>query len=48
VDVNTIDELIAGAEAIERGEASFTVDEVHGNPVRAYDGGPSILLCDPA
>lgn len=48
VDVDTIDELIAGAEAIERGEASFTVDEVHGNPVRACDGGPSILLCDPA
>ena len=48
VDPGTIDELIAGAEAVEQGVAPFTMDEVHGTPVRACEAGPSILLCDPA
>jgi glyoxylase-like metal-dependent hydrolase (beta-lactamase superfamily II) len=42
----TVRELIAGAERIERGEASFELEEVHGTSVRAFDAGPSILLCD--
>lgn len=48
VDADTIDLLITGAEAIERGEVSYTMQDIHGNPVRAYDVGVSILLCDPA
>lgn len=48
VDVAAIDELIAGAEAVESGEVPFTEAEVHGNPIREYDVGVSVLLCDPA
>ncbi|MBR2682987.1 MAG: MBL fold metallo-hydrolase [Atopobiaceae bacterium] len=46
VDTQVIGELIAGAEAIERGEVPYEPDVVHGIPIRAYDAGPSILLCD--
>lgn len=48
VDVATIDELIAGAKAIERGEVPYTMGDAHGNPIREYDVGTSVLLCDPA
>lgn len=46
VDVETIDELIAGAEAIEKGKAPYTMGDAHGTPIREYDVGVSILLCD--
>lgn len=46
VDVATIDELIAGAQSVERGEVAFTTCEMHGTTVRAYDVGCSIILCD--
>lgn len=46
IEPDTISELIAGAEAVERGEAAFAMDEVHGIAVRAYEAGPSVLLCD--
>lgn len=46
VEVATIGELIAGAEAIERGEAPYVDDEAHGMPIRTYDVGVSVLLCD--
>ena len=47
VDVAAIDELIAGAKAVERGEVPSTAGEVHGNPIREYDVGVSTFLCDP-
>ena len=46
VDVQAIDELIEGAKAVEHGEVPYTTDDVHGNPVRAYDVGTSVLLCN--
>lgn len=46
VDVGAIDELIAGAEAIERGEVAYSMAEMHGTPIREYDIGVSTLLCD--
>ena len=42
----TVGELIAGAEAVERGEATYQMEEFHGTAVRAYEAGPLILLCD--
>ena len=39
-------ELIASAEAMERGEVSYTTGEMHGTPIRPYDVGVSVLLCD--
>lgn len=46
IDVGVIDELIAGAEAIERGEVAYSMAEMHGTPIREYDIGVSTLLCD--
>lgn len=46
VGVDTIGELIEGARAVERGEVPFVDDEMHGTPIRAYDVGVSVLLCD--
>jgi glyoxylase-like metal-dependent hydrolase (beta-lactamase superfamily II) len=46
VDVGAIGELIAGAEAVERGEVTYTMGEMHGTPIREYDVGISVLLCD--
>ena len=46
IDTGSIGELIAGAQAVERGEAPYTEDVVHGIPVRAYEAGASVLLCD--
>ena len=48
IGVEVIDELIAGAEAVERGEVPCTDAEMHGTPIREYDVGVSTLLCDPA
>ncbi len=48
IGVEVIDELIAGAEAVERGEVPYTDAEMHGTPIREYDVGVSTLLCDPA
>jgi hypothetical protein len=39
-------ELIASAEAVERGEVSYTTGEMRGTPIREYDAGVSVLLCD--
>ena len=46
IGVEAIGELIAGAEAVERGEVSYAMSEMHGTPIRAYDVGVSVLLCD--
>ena len=46
VDVETIGELIAGAEAVERGEVTCSMTEMHGTPIREYDVGTSTFLCD--
>lgn len=46
VDVGTIDELISGAEAVERGEVAYSLAEMHGTPIREYDIGVSVLLLD--
>ncbi len=46
VGVDTIDELIEGAKAVERDEVPYVEEEMHGTPVRAYDVGVSVLLCD--
>ena len=46
VDVATIGELIAGAEAVERGEVPYTYSEMHGTPIREYDVGVATFLCD--
>lgn len=48
ISIDVIDELIAGAEAVERGEVPYTDAEMHGTPIREYDVGVSTLLCDPA
>lgn len=48
IGIDVIDELIAGAEAVERGEVPYTDTEMHGTPIREYDVGVSTLLCDPA
>ncbi len=47
IDFDVIDELIAGAQAVERNEAPYQVEDVRGATVWAYDAGPTILLCDP-
>ena len=46
IDASTIGELIAGAEAVERGEVSYTMGKIHGTLIREYDIGVSVLLCD--
>ena len=46
VDFAAVDELYEGACAVQKGEAPYSDEEVHGCAVRAYDVGPSILLCD--
>lgn len=46
VSPETISELIAGAEVVERGESPFELEVVHGITVRAYAAGPAVLLCD--
>jgi hypothetical protein len=46
VDVETIGELIASAEAVERGEVTCSMTEMHGTPIREYDVGTSTFLCD--
>ena len=46
VDVGTIGELVAGAEAVERGEVPYSMSEMHGTPIREYDVGVSTLLLD--
>ena len=46
IGVETIGELLAGAEAVERGEVPFTNAEMHGTPIREYDVGLSTFLCD--
>lgn len=46
VEASAIGELVAGVEAIERGEVPFTNAEMHGTPIREYDIGISVLLCD--
>ena len=46
VDTGAIDELIEGAKAVERGEVSYMMGEVHGIPIREYDVGASVLLCN--
>lgn len=46
IDTTTISELIEGAKAVERGKVNYTMGEVHGNPIREYDVGISVLLCD--
>jgi len=46
VGVETIAELIEGAEAVERGEVSYTMAEMHGTPIREYDVGVATFLCD--
>lgn len=46
IDVHVIDELIAGAEAIEQGKVPHIMVEMHGTPVRECQAGPSTLLLD--
>lgn len=46
VDAGAIGELIAGVQAVERGEVPYTMAEMHGTPIRAYDVGTATLLCD--
>lgn len=46
IGTDAIGELIAGAQAVERGEVPYAEEEVHGTPIRAYDVGVSVLLCN--
>lgn len=46
IDTGAIGELIAGAEAVMRGELPYVDEEMHGTPIRAYDVKVSVLLCD--
>lgn len=46
VDVSAIAELIEGAKRVEDGEVSYTMGEVHGTPIREYDVGVAVLLCN--
>ena len=46
VPPSLIDELIAGAERLERGECEYTLAEMHGNRVRLYDIGAASMLCE--
>ena len=46
IDASAIGELIAGAKAVERGEVPYTMGEMHGTPIRQYDVGVSVLLCN--
>ena len=43
---NIIQELIAGAEKIERGEIEPKRSEMFGNIIDEYDTGTAVLLCD--
>lgn len=44
IGTDAIAELIEGAKAVEQGEASFTMGEMHGTPIRVYDVGVAVLL----
>lgn len=46
IDTAAINELIEGAKSVERGEVEFAMGEVHGTPIREYDVGTSVLLCN--
>lgn len=46
VGADVLDELIAGAEAVERGEVPFVLTTMHGTPVREYDVGVCTFLCN--
>lgn len=46
IGTDAIGELIEGAEAVVRGEVPYANEQMHGMPIRAYDIGVSVLLCD--
>ena len=46
IDTSVIGELIEGARAVELGAVRHTMGEMHGKPIREYDVGVAVLLCD--